>query len=290
LPLDLVQPPSISAPNSFAIFSLLLSFIAAYSVSFDRWAKKRCSGICKFWSSECCGAWLYLVRWSRSSSDSVWMHNTTINITIISFDWVRSFISQRSQWSRISNLRDFWRRHYSCSNGDTWSSELGVLSSGNPILITSFKRVQKGTNGGVSSLGMIASVAAGFVIGVAYFISSIFVLRSVSEWPIILVATIAAPVGSLVRNSIKAESPFLTSEITLRFTQIDSILGATLQYSAFDSEQKKVVSKPGPGRKHISGFDILDNHQVNFLSILITMAITPLLTKNIYSISGLSQC
>eukprot|EP01122_Echinamoeba_exundans_P013568 TRINITY_DN5946_c0_g1_i2.p1 TRINITY_DN5946_c0_g1~~TRINITY_DN5946_c0_g1_i2.p1 ORF type:complete len:232 (-),score=19.09 TRINITY_DN5946_c0_g1_i2:100-795(-) len=89
--------------------------------------------------------------------------------------------------------------HYSCSNGDTWSSELGVLSSGNPILITSFKRVPKGTNGGVSTLGMLASIVAGFVIGFAYFISSALVLRSLSEWPVILVATIAAPLGSLVR-------------------------------------------------------------------------------------------
>ncbi len=90
-------------------------------------------------------------------------------------------------------------RHYSCSNGDTWSSELGVLSSGNPILITSLRRVPKGTNGGVSALGMVASIIAGFVIGVAYFISSSLVLGSPSEWPIILVATIAAPLGSLVR-------------------------------------------------------------------------------------------
>ena len=44
-------------------------------------------------------------------------------------------------------------------NADTWSTELGVLSSGRPRLITSLKPVEKGTSGGVSLVGTLAALA-----------------------------------------------------------------------------------------------------------------------------------
>ena len=50
--------------------------------------------------------------------------------------------------------------HYACANGDTWASELGILSKSQPRLITSFllrKEVPKGTNGGISLEGTLAS-------------------------------------------------------------------------------------------------------------------------------------
>lgn len=44
--------------------------------------------------------------------------------------------------------------HYACCCGDTWSSELGILSKSKPILITKpWKKVQPGVNGGISLIG-----------------------------------------------------------------------------------------------------------------------------------------
>lgn len=52
-------------------------------------------------------------------------------------------------------------------NADTWATEIGVLSSSMPRLITTGRRVEKGTSGGISSLGILASLAGAGVIGAA---------------------------------------------------------------------------------------------------------------------------
>uniref|UniRef100_A0A1B6DT90 Transmembrane protein 19 n=1 Tax=Clastoptera arizonana TaxID=38151 RepID=A0A1B6DT90_9HEMI len=164
---------------------------------------------------------------------------------------------------RLINFRDDYRASwlalgvlgsFACCNGDTWASELGtVIGQSKPFLITTFKRVPKGTNGGVSLMGIIFSFLGGLVIGAVYYVvllclvDSSLIARSPPQWPIILWGGISGFLGSL----------------------IDSLLGATVQYSGLDKRTGIIVEYPGKDVKHISGYRILDNHSVNLLSSII---------------------
>lgn len=166
-------------------------------------------------------------------------------------DFVRQY---RSSWLGIGIMSSF-----ACCNGDTWASELGtVLGSGDPFLITTRKRVPRGTNGGVSYVGLLLSFFGGLVIGVAYYLTIIYTVEqhlltmSARQWPIIVFGGVAGLIGSV----------------------IDSLIGATLQYSGQD-ETGRIVEKPAKNVKHISGYRILDNHSVNLISSILTGIIMP---------------
>ncbi|KAH9800430.1 protein PGR [Citrus sinensis] len=141
--------------------------------------------------------------------------------------------------------------HYCCCNGDTWSSELGP--------------VRRGTNGGVTKAGLLAAVAAGSVIGLTFVLFGFFTATctrdiALKQLLVIPISAIAGLCGSL----------------------IDSLLGATLQFSGFCSVRNKVVGKPGPTVKKISGLTILDNNAVNLVSILLTSLLTSIACKYIF--------
>ncbi|XP_030552914.1 protein PGR [Rhodamnia argentea] len=147
--------------------------------------------------------------------------------------------------------------HYSCCNGDTWSSELGILSDEQPRLITTFKPVRKGTNGGVTVQGLMAAAAAGAVIGISFVLVGFLTTKctldvALKQLLVIPLSTLAGLCGSV----------------------IDSLLGATLQFSGFCTVRNKIVGKPGPTVKKISGLGILDNNAVNLVSILMTTMLT----------------
>lgn len=142
----------------------------------------------------------------------------------------------------------------SAALGDTLSSELGPLSSEEPILITNpAKVVPKGTNGGVTIAGLLAAALGGALIGVSAFLAQFaFLGVATSQWPIILFCAYAGLIGSV----------------------IDSVLGATLQYSGYDHLKKRIVGDANSTTsnyvEHISGLGVLNNHEVNLISVATT--------------------
>lgn len=156
-----------------------------------------------------------------------------------------------------------------CACGDTLASELApALTSAQPRLITNpLMKVPRGTNGGVTILGLICSALGGFVCGLTYYLFTMIcvnpelLLKSPPQWPLLLVGTIAGLMGSV----------------------IDSIMGATVQFSGYDQNTGKIVSKSSQDVIWISGSEILDNHSVNMMSTLMTALITPYFGRLIWA-------
>lgn len=92
---------------------------------------------------------------------------------------------------------------------DTLSSEIGVLSRSDPILITSLKRVEKGANGGVSLLGEGAGFLGAIIIGL-----SAYALGILDDFTLVILTAVIG--GSIGFHS-------------------DSLMGATLEGRMFIS-------------------------------------------------------
>lgn len=142
--------------------------------------------------------------------------------------------------------------HHSTSLADTLASEMGILSSDKPFLITRpWKSVPPGTNGGVTRTGLFWSLIGGFLVGVLYVIT---------DWlgetlPVYAVSTVS-----------------YASVCGLTGSLFDSLMGAVAQVTYYDTQMKKVVhtSHGVPEIKHVCGIDLLTNEQVNLASTAIT--------------------
>jgi uncharacterized protein (TIGR00297 family) len=130
-------------------------------------------------------------------------------------------------------------------NADTWATELGVLNPTQPRLITNLsKRVEKGTSGGISLFGTLASLLGAAVIALS--------------------AVVLSPFGPLSLNYF-----FLITISGLAGSLFDSFLGATVQAMYFCPTDKKETEKHplhtcGTPTVHLRGWKWLDNDRVNF--------------------------
>ncbi|KAJ9081657.1 hypothetical protein DSO57_1012326 [Entomophthora muscae] len=188
------------------------------------------------------------------------------------------FISGRTQTSSELCLADGgWTSffifgfigHYACCCADTWASELGILNYDWPYLITTFEQVPPGTNGAISLVGTLASLMGGQVVGLVAALS----LRQ--QHPecgfrlgIMGLGMLTGLVGSM----------------------IDSLLGATVQATYYQTSTMKIVPKESrcknskqsekeelPDVKLIAGYDFMDNNMVNLTSSLATSLLAGIL-------------
>jgi uncharacterized protein (TIGR00297 family) len=137
-------------------------------------------------------------------------------------------------------------------NADTWATELGVLNPTSPRLITALRKVvEKGTSGGVSLVGTLASLAGAGVIGLlAALLPALSAVEGAPtgiDWSLFLWVTIAGLLGAL----------------------FDSLLGATVQAIYYcPACQKDTERHPthscGTGTTQIRGWSWLENDWVNF--------------------------
>jgi uncharacterized protein (TIGR00297 family) len=128
-------------------------------------------------------------------------------------------------------------------NADTWATELGVLNPHQPRMINDLRKVvEKGTSGGISLVGTLASLAG------SALISILALLLNPAVTPAFCLLLIASGLaGSL----------------------FDSLLGATVQAIYFcPKDQKETERHPlhtcGTETVHLRGWEWLTNDWVNF--------------------------
>lgn len=162
-----------------------------------------------------------------------------------------------------SSLNLAYLLFFSACAGDTFASEIGIAMPGPgklPVLVLKpWVRVPRGTNGGVTLEGSLASAFGGLLTGSAHFLAG-------PEWTfsqlwLLNVGLIGGVLGSW----------------------FDSVLGMFLQASWLDMKTDRVLKEsPSPemkekgGVKHICGMDILSGETVNMMAAVITSCLAPL--------------
>jgi uncharacterized membrane protein len=155
--------------------------------------------------------------------------------------------------------------HYACVCADTWASEVGILSPTPPRLVTTWRTVPPGTNGGVSALGCGCSAVAGVFMGASHWLMGT-VLADVRLQPPLTGSSSSGGGGCLLWCGIGLAAGVGGS-------LIDSLLGATVQFSGVAVKSGKVVSRHGPGVERVSGLALIGNDAVNAVAAGVTAAI-----------------
>lgn len=185
--------------------------------------------------------------------------------------------------------------HFACCMGDTLASELGILSRKPPrLILPPFAVVPPGTNGGQSLVGTLAALAGGTLIGLFSGVSLLFFDNAACQTRLIKGPSVA--LFKLV---------FLGSLAGLGGSTIDSILGATLQRTWYNTSSRQVLLGSLPKQEQdkalaagvkkadgsdsigqwqvVTGRDVLSNNAVNLISSVTTALLTVVVGRYLFS-------
>ena len=171
---------------------------------------------------------------------------------------------------------------FACCAGDTWASELGVLSKSKPrLIIKPWKQLPPGTNGAVSMVGLAASAAGGILMGL---IHGLFVQGGIAS---LLPFNLPSWLGTISLDAFKREVLILSLVGFIGGfggSLLDSLLGATIQVTYYDKEEQKIVKRAGPNATKVAGLAFLSNEMVNVVSTALSALIAALTARSLLSI------
>jgi uncharacterized protein (TIGR00297 family) len=135
------------------------------------------------------------------------------------------------------------------ATGDTWGTEIGVLSKRAPRLITTWRSVASGTSGGITLLGSLAALAGAASIGIGGLLLG-RVFQHEARWWVVPAAVAGGAAG----------------------VAMDSLLGATVQAMYWcprcGKETERRVHACGVRTTPLRGLPWLANDAVNGLASL----------------------
>lgn len=159
----------------------------------------------------------------------------------------------------------------------SYATQLGILAKRPPrLILPPFRIVPPGTNGGLSLQGTLGSALGGTFIG-------------------LVAGTIAVlfdnPACTLQGTTLVLQTVVLGTLGGFAGSAIDSFLGATLQRTWYNRASKQVLLGRLPGNADrsaqsewqvVTGYDVLSNNAVNFISSFTTAVLVAYLGNAMY--------
>lgn len=151
----------------------------------------------------------------------------------------------------------------SAMQGDTWSSEIGVLSKTNPRLLMGLREVPRGTNGAVSLLGFGAAAASGVVSGLvtAAFVKTFPGGAAGSTALEVFTVSFLSAVGGSILDSLIGQF-FQKSVQIASGHMVDGFEQHAIATDGNKHEKKKTPATV-PAVMVVSGWNVLSNNGVN---------------------------